>query len=166
MVNLNLSEAGIHMLTPDSFFFPFIFAFLLLVFRHSSDAKQFEFYEDSGQKPLKIDTQSVKSKNSKDCVLQEPTSDGNFASNHAVERPKNNLGGRERASEASSSGVSGHGCPIRFEAKEEKADHQFATDTMSSAKSEDVAALPLEHKCSGITPVKEVVTFMPFIYLV
>lgn len=130
------------------------------VFRHSSDAKQFEFYEDSGQKPLKIDTQSVKSKNSKDCVLQEPTSDGNFASNHAVERPKNNLGGRERASEASSSGVSGHGCPIRFEAKEEKADHQFATDTMSSAKSEDVAALPLEHKCSGITPVKEVGVIM------
>ncbi|XVF51188.1 hypothetical protein PTKIN_Ptkin04bG0164400 [Pterospermum kingtungense] len=117
------------------------------VLRPNSDAKQFEFYEDSGQKSLKTDNQSVKIKNSRDSVLQEPTSDGNIALNHAVERAKNNLGGRERASEASSSGKSGHDCPIRFEAEVEKADHQFATSMISSAKSEDLV---------GTTPVKEV----------
>ncbi|XWS61507.1 hypothetical protein CRYUN_Cryun07bG0131200 [Craigia yunnanensis] len=126
------------------------------VFRPSSDAKQLEFYEDTGLKSFKTDIQSVKNKNLKDSVLQEPASDGNLALNHAVERPKNNLEGRERTPVASTSGMSGHDFPIRIEAKEEKADHQFPTAMMSSPKAEDLVALPLEHKCPVITPVKEV----------
>ncbi|XWS48721.1 hypothetical protein CRYUN_Cryun13aG0100700 [Craigia yunnanensis] len=126
------------------------------VFRPSSDAKQLEFYEDRGPKSFKTDVQSVKNKNLKDSVLQEPTSDGNLASNHAVERPKNNLGRREQASEASTSGMSGHDCPTRIEAKEEKADYELPTAMKSSGKAEDLVSLPLEHKYPRITPVKEV----------
>ncbi|XVF10291.1 hypothetical protein REPUB_Repub07fG0170000 [Reevesia pubescens] len=125
------------------------------VFRPSSDAKQLVFYEDRGPMSFKTDAQNVKNKNLKDSVLQEPISDGNLALNHAVERPKNNLGGRERASEASTSGMSGHDCSIRIEANEEKADHQFAAAMKSSPKTEDIVALPLQHKYYGITPVKE-----------
>ena len=136
------------------------------MFRPSSDAKQLEFYEDRGLKSFKTDVQSVKNKNLKDSMLQEPASDGNLALNHAVERPKNNLEGRERTSVASTSGMSEHDCPIRIEAKEEKADHQFPTAMMSSAKAEDLVALPLEHKCPGITPVKEVVSLLCLSFVV
>ncbi|XWS50182.1 hypothetical protein CRYUN_Cryun12cG0067100 [Craigia yunnanensis] len=122
------------------------------VFRPSGDAKQLEFYEDRGSKSFKTDIQSVKSKNL-DTVLQEPTSDGNLALNR--ERPKNNLVGRERASEVSTSGMSGHDCSIRIEANEEKADHQFPAAMKSSSETEDLVALPLEHKYHGVTPVKE-----------
>ena len=73
-----------HMHVDSRFFllFMFLFAFLLLVFRPSNDAKQLEFYEDRGSKSFKTDIQSVKNKNLKDCVLQEPTSNCNLASNH------------------------------------------------------------------------------------
>ncbi|KAK6250895.1 hypothetical protein SCA6_004900 [Theobroma cacao] len=125
------------------------------VFRPSSDAKQLEFYEDRGSKSFKMDVQSVKNKNLRDGVLQEPTSDGNVALNHAIERPQNNLVAKERASEASTSSMSGHDCSIRFELKEEKVDHQIPAAMKSSPATEDVVALPLEHKDPGITPVIE-----------
>ncbi|XVF12846.1 hypothetical protein REPUB_Repub08aG0154900 [Reevesia pubescens] len=138
------------------FLFLFLFAFLLLVLRSSSDEKQLEFYEDRGPKSFKNDVQSVKNKILKDSVLQEPTPDGNFALNHVVESPRNNLGARERASEASTSGMSGRrDYSIRIEAKEEKAGHQFPAAVKSSPQTEDLVALPLEHKYPGITPVKE-----------
>ncbi|XP_022722110.1 uncharacterized protein LOC111279374 isoform X2 [Durio zibethinus] len=126
------------------------------VFRPSSDAKQLEFYEDRGPKFFKTHVQSVKNKNLKDNLLQEHTSDGSLALNLVVERPKNDLGERECTSEVSIPGMSGHDCPIRIEAKDEKADHQFPTAMKTSAKSEDLVALPLEHKYLGITPDKEV----------
>ncbi|XP_022736063.1 uncharacterized protein LOC111289352 isoform X2 [Durio zibethinus] len=110
---------------------------------------------DRDPKAFKTDGQIVKNKNLKDSVLLEPTSDGNLGSNHAVERPKNNLWGRERASEVSTSGMSGHDCSIRSEANEEMADHEFPAAIMSSPKTEDLVALPLEHKNSGISPIKE-----------
>ncbi|XWS38133.1 hypothetical protein CRYUN_Cryun19dG0104100 [Craigia yunnanensis] len=122
------------------------------VFRPSSDAKQLESYEDTGPKSFKTDVQSVKNKNL-DSVLQEPTSDGNFALN--CKRPKNNLVRRECASEASTSGMFGHACSIRIEANEEKADHQFPAATKSSPEREDLVALPLELKYLRATPVKE-----------
>ncbi|XVE58172.1 hypothetical protein DITRI_Ditri04bG0149100 [Diplodiscus trichospermus] len=125
------------------------------VFRPSSDAKRLEFYEDRDQKSFKTDVQCVKNKTLKDRVLQEPATDGNLALNHGVERWKNNLGGRERVLEASTSVVSGHDCPIKLEEMEEKADYQFPTAMKSSAKA-DLIALPVEQKYPGITPVKEV----------
>ncbi|OMP02789.1 Zinc finger, PHD-type [Corchorus olitorius] len=123
------------------------------VFRTGSDAKQLEFYEDRGSKSIKTDIQSVKNKNSKDGVLQDPTLDGNFALNHTIERPKNSFVGKERALDASTSGMSGHDGLIRSELKEEKADHHFPPSMESSPKTEDVALL-LELKDPGITPVK------------
>ena len=129
------------------------------MFRPSSDAKQLEFYEDRGLKSFKTDVQSVKSKNL-DSVLQEPTSDGNFALNHG--RAKNNLVGRKRASEASTSGMFGHACSIRIEANEEKAGHQFPAAVKSSPEREDLVAFPLEHKYLRVTPVKEEVSCYAF----
>ncbi|TYH97927.1 hypothetical protein ES332_A12G274600v1 [Gossypium tomentosum] len=124
------------------------------VFRPSCDAKQLEFYEDRVPKSFATGVQSGKNKNLKDSVHQEPTSDGNLASNHAVERPKNNSSGKEHASEVSTSSMSGLDS-IRIDGKEEKADDQLPAAITSTPKTEDLAQLPLGNKYTGITPIKE-----------
>ena len=60
--------------------------------------------------------------------------------------------------------MSGHDCPIRIEAKEEKADHEFPRAMKSSGKA-DLVPLPLEHKYPGITPVKEAVSLLCFSFI-
>ncbi|GMJ06304.1 hypothetical protein like AT1G32810 [Hibiscus trionum] len=129
------------------------------VFRPSCDAKQLEFYEGRVPKSYTTDVQSGKNKNLKDGVLQEPISDGNLALNHAVERPKNNSWGRERASEVVTSILSGHDS-IRDHGKEEKVDDQFPTAMTSTPKTEDLVQVPLARKYAGITPAKEEVDSM------
>lgn len=148
----------------DSRYFLFLFAFLLLVFRPSCDAKQLEFYEDRVPKSYTTGVQSGKNKNLKDSVHQEPTSDGNLASNHVVERPKNNSGGKERASEVSTSSMSGHDS-IRIDGKEQKADDQHPAAMTSTPKTEDLAQLPLVNKYTGITPIKEEVSLLCFSFI-
>ncbi|KAL4384392.1 hypothetical protein GQ457_15G011500 [Hibiscus cannabinus] len=125
-----------------------------VVFRPSCDPKQLEFYEDRVPKCFPIDVQSGKNKNLKDSVLQEPSSYGNLALNHAVERPQNNSWGRELASEVSTSGLSGHDS-IRDDGKEEKADDPFPTAMKTTPKTEYLVQLPLAQKYTGITPAKE-----------
>ncbi|KAK9020723.1 hypothetical protein V6N11_010740 [Hibiscus sabdariffa] len=125
-----------------------------VVFRPSCDPKQLEFYEDRVPKCFPIDVQSGKNKNLKDSVLQEPSSYGNLALNHAVERPQNNSWGRELASEVSTSGFSGHDS-IRDDGKEEKADDPFPTAMKTTPKTEYLVQLPLAQKYTGITPAKE-----------
>ncbi|KAK8586000.1 hypothetical protein V6N13_130526 [Hibiscus sabdariffa] len=124
------------------------------VFRPSCDAKLLEFYEDRVPKFFPIDVQSGKNKDLKDSVLQELSSYGNLALNHAVERPQNNSWGRELASEVSTSGLSGHDS-IRDDGKEEKADDQFPTAMKTTPNTGFLVQLPLAEKYTGITPAKE-----------
>ncbi|GKV04038.1 hypothetical protein SLEP1_g16255 [Rubroshorea leprosula] len=120
-----------------------------VVFRHTSDAKKLEFYEDRGPKSSKTDVQSAKTKHFKDNPLEEQISDGNLPLHG------NNLVAVVRCSKASPSDMSGHNFAISAEMKEDKAGHQLPAVIKSSPKTENFVALPIGNGDSGSIAAKE-----------
>lgn len=84
------------------------------MFRPTSDAKPFEFYEDRGPKSSKTDMQNVKRKDMREDVRRESVSDGLFAVHK-----HNSLTSHEHHPDASSSEIPRHNSSKEAGLKEE-----------------------------------------------
>ncbi|KAL5833192.1 hypothetical protein ACOSQ3_016866 [Xanthoceras sorbifolium] len=114
------------------------------VFRPTSDAKQFEFYEDRGPKSSRTDLQSLKNKNLWEDVHREPVSDGHLAVDNGVDKHSNNLAANEHPPNALSSDISKHKFSNEAGLQEEMAGHHLPDVIKSPPKTDNVVGSLLE----------------------
>ncbi|XP_062074710.1 uncharacterized protein LOC133778718 [Humulus lupulus] len=115
------------------------------VFTPTSDAKQLEFYEDRAPKFSKGESQSTKSKNLKETVGREPTSDRRLVLH-------SNPG--KHSTEVLSSDMSRQDFSVRTGLKEDKIGHQLPAVLERSPKHDDAVGSSSGHDNTGKLHIK------------
>ncbi|KAK2664408.1 hypothetical protein Ddye_002982 [Dipteronia dyeriana] len=125
------------------------------VFRPTSDAKPFQFYEDRGAKSSKTDMQSLKKKSLWEDVHQEPVSECHLAADNSVDKHSNILSANEQPPDASLSDISKHNFSNEAGLKEELSGHNLHAVMKSPPKTDNIVGSLLVHNDAKSITVNE-----------